>query len=222
MNKVSFVGTLLFLLGTGNHSGWCQDGDELSQIERQARTHAQRYENEIKNMSKALTKSSQSQELTHDTTELKQHLNRTENISTHLKKVSSVVVFLSFSMPEKSLKSWLRQCKMSGATPVIRGLINNSFKETMVAIKKLSEQSGTGMQLDPILFQTFAIKKVPAVVFAKDIPECPAMMDCKPADYDVVYGDVSLGYALSKINEAQPSDNARLTEMINTLEGALK
>ncbi|HGD2626298.1 TPA: type-F conjugative transfer system pilin assembly protein TrbC [Legionella pneumophila] len=222
MNKLSSVGTLVFLLGSGISSGWCLDGDDVSQIERQALIQAQKYEKEIQYMSKELTKSQQSQKLTQYTTELKQHINRAENISTHLKKVSSVVVFLSFSMPEQSLKSWLRQCKISGATPVIRGLINNSFKETMVAIKKLSEQSGTGMQLDPILFQTFHIKQVPAVVFAKDIPECPATMDCKPVDYDVVYGDVSLSYALGKINDAQSSDNAQLTAMIHSLEGALK
>lgn len=222
MNNVSLVYTLVFLLGTGVHSGWCQDLDDVAQIARQARIEAQRYENDIQNMSKRFAESSQSQKLTHEITELTQHLNRSEDMSTHLKKVSSVIVFLSFSMPENSLKSWLRQCKISGATPVIRGLINNSFKETMGVIKKLSEQSGTGMQLDPILFQTFTIKKVPAVVFAKDIPECPALMNCKPVDYDVVYGDVSLGYALGKINDAKPSDNPRLIAMIDALEGALK
>ena len=50
-------------------------------------------------------------------------------------------------MPEKSLQAWLLQCKQSGATPVIRGLIHNSFKETMTAIQTLSKKTGIGMQL---------------------------------------------------------------------------
>lgn len=222
MNKLSFVFASSLLLMTGNHCAWCQDTEDFSQMERQALHRAQGYENDIQSITKKLTNTKRSEEMTQYATELKQRFNHSEDVSTHLKKVSHVVVFLSFSMPRKSLESWLRQCKISGATPVIRGLINNSFKETMLEIKQLSKKSGTGMQLDPILFKTFNIKQVPAVVFAKNIPECPSNMDCKPIDYDVVYGDVLLGYALGKINDSQSLEDTRLTAMINTLEGALK
>lgn len=222
MNKLSIVLAMCCLLATGIGCGWCQEPEDFSLMERQAHHRAHEYENEVKHLSHGLLNTKPSEDTRYYTTELIQRVNRTEGINTHLKKVSRVVVFLSFSMPKNSLESWLRQCKLSGATPVIRGLINNSFKETMEAIRKLSKKSGTGMQLDPILFQTFHIKHVPAVVFAKDIPQCPANMNCKPIDYDVLYGDVSLGYALSKINEAQPSDDSQLIRMINALEGALK
>ena len=106
-----------------------------------------------------------------------------ESIAKHLKKVSQVLVFLSFSMPERSLHAWLLQCKQSGATPVIRGLIHNSFKETITTIQKLSQKTGIGMQQDPILFNTFAITAVPAVVYVKDIPLCPPrrMLDATDA-----------------------------------------
>lgn len=124
-----------------------------------------------------------------------------EPITTHLKKVNQTLVFLSFSMPERSLTSWLLQCKQSGATPVIRGLIHNSFRETMLQIQKLAQKTGTGLQLDPILFKTFHVRAVPAVVHVKDMPACPANMDCKPVDFDIIYGDVSLDYALDKLQE---------------------
>ncbi|WP_298624835.1 type-F conjugative transfer system pilin assembly protein TrbC [uncultured Legionella sp.] len=222
MNKVWFVIALSTFLMTGIHSAFCQEKENFSQLEQQVRDRANKYVNDIQQMNQGLAASSPSHEVTQYTTELRQRFERSESISTHLKKVSHVIVFLSFSMPDKSLESWLRQCKISGATPVIRGLINNSFKETMSVIKTLSEKVGIGVQLDPLLFQTFGIKQVPSVVYAKDIPECPANMDCKPIAFDVLYGDVSLNYALGKINEAQRSDDRRLTRMINRLEGVWK
>jgi conjugal transfer pilus assembly protein TrbC len=124
-----------------------------------------------------------------------------EPIAKHLQKVSSVLVFLSFSMPEKSLEAWLLQCKQIGATPVIRGLLNNSFRATMTRIQVLAQKTGMGIQLDPILFKTFNVQYVPAVVYIKDMPECPSNMNCKPVDFDVLYGDVTLDYALDKLGE---------------------
>lgn len=91
-----------------------------------------------------------------------------QSMAEHLDKVSHTLVFLSFSMPEKSLLQWLFQCKKAGATPVIRGLIHNSFKDTMNVIATLSKKTGLGLQLDPILFQTFSINEVPAVVFIRE------------------------------------------------------
>ncbi len=119
----------------------------------------------------------------------------------HLKKVSSTLVFLSFSMPEKSLESWLKQCKIYGATPVIRGLINNSFKETIQTIYRLSEKTQMGIQLDPVLFQTFDITQVPAVVSVTSVPDCPKAMDCKSISFDKLYGEVTLDYALARLKE---------------------
>lgn len=119
----------------------------------------------------------------------------------HLKKVSSTLVFLSFSMPEQSLEAWLKQCKLYGATPVIRGLIHNSFKETMQTIYRLSEKTQMGIQLDPVLFRTFDITQVPAVVSVTSVPDCPKAMDCKPISFNKVYGEVTLDYALARLKE---------------------
>ena len=122
-----------------------------------------------------------------------------EPIQEHLKKVGQVLVFLSFSMPEQSLKAWLNQCKQSGATPVIRGLINHSFKETIQKIQHLSQQTDMGLQLDPILFQAFGITQVPAVVTVNDYHYCPQQMSCKEVFFNKIYGDVTLDYALQKM-----------------------
>ncbi len=188
----------------------------IASIESNARNRANAFTQEVKQISKNLKSSEKSGQID----EFTQAPKAQESIATHLKKVSQVLVFLSFSMPERSLQAWLLQCKQSGATPVIRGLIHNSFKETMTAIQKLSKKTGIGMQLDPILFNTFAITAVPAVVYVKDIPLCPANMNCKPVDYDKLYGDVSLDYALEKLASNQSIDDPALHQMLLRLKGA--
>ena len=194
--------------------------ENIAAIEENANRRAALYANEIQQLSETIMKSEKSGEVAQLTNEIAQTVRHDEPITTHLKKVSQVLVFLSFSMPEKSLHAWLLQCKTSGATPVIRGLIHNSFKETMQVIQRLSQTTGVGMQLDPILFKTFEITKVPAVIYVKDAPICSANMNCKPITYDRLYGDVTLDYALEKMLGDGTTD-ATLDAMMHQLRGAL-
>ena len=217
MKRVLFVIILLF-------SGVLSAGDNawLQSIEDEANLRAKAYSDDIRQISATLLASDISVERSQFNTsidEIKQK--HEEPIAIHLKKVSQVLVFLSFSMPEKSLHSWLLQCKQSGATPVIRGLIHNSFRETMVAIQTLSKKTGVGLQLDPILFKTFDVQIVPAIVHIKDMPPCPANMNCKPVDYDSLYGDVSLDYALEKMRSDDEADNQTINGMIHRLNGKM-
>lgn len=156
-----------------------------STFQQQALLNAQHYAKEAQELASTvpLYTTKENQELT----------------SAHLNKVTQVLVFLSFSQSQQSLEGWLRQCQQYSATPVIRGLINNSFQETMRAIKTLSEKTGVGVQLDPILFRTFAITQVPAVVKVHSTGACSNQMSCKPLSFERVYGDVSLEYALEKM-----------------------
>jgi conjugal transfer pilus assembly protein TrbC len=208
---------LLILLFLWPMSVLAEDEAYIAAIELNAKNRANAYTKEIKQISTLLESPDKSGQIAQFSSEMQQAFKKQEPIATHLKKVSQVLVFLSFSMPEKSLHAWLNQCKRSGATPVIRGLIHNSFKDTMTAIQTLSKKTGIGMQLDPILFKTFEINAVPAVVYVKDTPVCPANMNCKPVDYDSLYGDVSLDYALEKMS----NDDPVLHRMILRLRGDL-
>ncbi len=76
-----------------------------------------------------------------------------------------------------------------------RGLVNNSFKDTTQAVYALiKEKRQGGLMLDPTLFKKFNITQVPAFVMVDHSnlsqPLC--------SKYDVVYGNVSLEYALRK------------------------
>lgn len=104
---------------------------------------------------------------------------------------AKIIVFVSFAMPTESIKTWLHEAHKIGASVVIRGLINNSFTETVKAIAALiKEQQVSGIAIDPTLFTKFNITKVPAVV----------AVDAS-GNYDVIFGDVTLDYALTTIDK---------------------
>jgi len=102
-----------------------------------------------------------------------------------------IIVFASFSMPAASLKGWMQEAQRINAPVVIRGLVNNSFKTTMQKMAELTQDNHGGVQLDPTLFQHYQIKQVPAVVVARG------------DNFDVIYGDVTLSYALGKVVDQQ-------------------
>jgi type-F conjugative transfer system pilin assembly protein TrbC len=123
-------------------------------------------------------------------------------------------IFVSFSMPRASLKQWLWQAQKINAAVVIRGLVNNSFKDTATAVADLIKehptvandnankagiQTASGLAIDPTLFQKFGITKVPAVVIASNYGAAGGV---KPVqNFDIVYGDVPLDYALDKLGK---------------------
>jgi conjugal transfer pilus assembly protein TrbC len=97
-----------------------------------------------------------------------------------------VQVFISFSMPPQSLQSWVQQARRIHAPLLLRGLVDHSLTATVLKLRPLLKGGG-GINLDPVAFQTFHITQVPAV-----------LVSCGK-DFEVVYGNVSLSYALQTI-----------------------
>ena len=114
-----------------------------------------------------------------------------------------IIIFVSFSMPDESIKGWMKEAEMIHAPVVVRGLIHHSFKETMNKMAALAKDNHGGVQLDPTLFQRFHIEKVPAVVVSQ-AKNCSPDQTCVD-DFDVIYGDVTAEYALTKIANQQDS-----------------
>ncbi len=119
------------------------------------------------------------------------------------KKNPSILIFISFSMPEKSIEAYLRDAKKIHASVVIRGLIDNSFQKTFQRIAMLVKSSGgDGVELNPIWFKRFDIKTVPAVVVVVDGSPCFKNNTCqKDRDFDVMTGDITLASALRIIRD---------------------
>lgn len=103
-------------------------------------------------------------------------------------KGAQLIVFISTSMPEKSIKQWAQQADILGAELVIRGFVNNSFKETVVLARNLftSDKIG-GFNIDPLKFKQYSVEVVPTVI-----------LDVSGA-IDVVQGDIGLIESLQLI-----------------------
>jgi len=109
----------------------------------------------------------------------------------------TLLVFVSFSMPEDSLKALQREVNGVGGQLVIRGLIDNSLKATASAVSGVLDNGRGGLSIDPPSFSRYHITKVPAFVVTNGQDD---------DDFDVVYGNVTLEAALTEL--ANKGDNA--------------
>ncbi len=97
-----------------------------------------------------------------------------------------LLAFVSFSMPTASLEALLDQVRKAGGTLVLRGLVNDSFRDTAAAIAPFADKGG--FSVDPKLFERFGITVVPTFVVAPDAH-----------DPDAVSGNMTLGAALEAV-----------------------
>lgn len=104
---------------------------------------------------------------------------------------SNLLVFVSFSMPEKSLKQLAKQVKEKDGVLVLRGLHNNSYKQTLQKIYSITKEAQGGFVIDPRLFEEFEVETVPTFVKKQ-----------KDNTFDKVSGDVSLQYAINFLEDA--------------------
>lgn len=122
------------------------------------------------------------------------------------KESNEVMVFVSTSMPKGSLERAGRDSRLTSSMIVMRGASKGvgpgKWVASVEAMKPLTDNGGE-VFLHPDLFIRYGITKVPAVVVA---PEAQAGCDedaCR--EFAVVYGDVSLAYALERL--ADRKDN---------------
>lgn len=97
----------------------------------------------------------------------------------------NLYVAVSLSMPASTLVTLSDQVSKAGGRLVIRGLKNNSFEDTVAAVKGLSE-NGVAIDINPKVFREFKIIKVPSFVVIS------------PNGIDKMTGNVSLRYALEE------------------------
>ncbi len=78
-----------------------------------------------------------------------------------------LLLFLSFSAPSDTWKSFSADLQALGGTIVLRGLPNNSFQEFALRIKHLKEEGvDVPIQIDPDAFERYNIEAVPTLVLA--------------------------------------------------------
>lgn len=122
----------------------------------------------------------------------REELNINEILNPQASPKTAVIIFISLSMPEASLKALAREAEACGARMVIRGLVNNEFAQTSQKLQGLK----ISVDIDPPLFEDFKVKHVPTFVHCKLAPEGP-----QTQEYDLLSGNVTLQHALEQFNE---------------------
>lgn len=114
-----------------------------------------------------------------------------------------LIVFVSLSMPEASLKRIGEQAKRAGAVVAFRGpkfgLRKGTWTDSMAALKPVVD-TGADVQIHPELFTRYNVSVVPTVVVASS-PQAGCQEDACAAAFASVVGDVSLDYALEQLAE---------------------
>lgn len=112
-----------------------------------------------------------------------------------------LIVFVSLSMPEESLKRIGEQAKRAGAVVAFRGLKyglrNGGWNRSMEALKPVAD-TGADVQIHPELFARYNVRSVPTLVVASS-PKQGCQEDACEAQSAAVAGDVSLDYALDHL-----------------------
>lgn len=99
---------------------------------------------------------------------------------------SEIIVFVSLSMPTASLKSIHHDLERVGGRMVIRGLVEGSFKKTQERMSQL----GISVDVDPPLFEQYAIKQVPVT-----------MNRSGETEFDFLQGNIRLEAALEAFSK---------------------
>ena len=117
---------------------------------------------------------------------------------------STLMVFLTLSMPDGALAGWLDQTARAGGVAVIRGFHGDRLSTTLkrlTALQELAPATKThgGVSIDPTAFARFGVEVAPTVIVsAAPLPPCATKGcagDPAPA-HDRIAGNITLDYAL--------------------------
>ncbi len=134
----------------------------------------------------------------------------------------TLLVFVSFSMPETSLGRLVDQAARTGATLVLRGFVEDSLQKTVSRVQRVIGTRKVGFQIDPQAFDRFSITATPSFVLIKDgaVPApCAAGTCFDTSSYALAAGDVSVDYALRFIQRTAPRFSREAETYLSKLKG---
>lgn len=100
-----------------------------------------------------------------------------------------ILVFVSFSMPELSLRELSKASKKYNAKLILRGIYKESFRKTAEKILEI-DKKGLSLKINPKLFKRYEIKQVPTFVLIEGGDEISRLS-----------GNVTLEYAKSELEK---------------------
>ena len=123
----------------------------------------------------------------------------------------TLLIFVSFSMPQPALSRLVDQAARAGATVLLRGLVEGSLQKTVLRAQQLIGSRKVGFQIDPQAFDRFSVTVTPTFVLIKagaasaEQTPCAAGTCYASASFVSTAGDVSLDYALEFFDRAAPN-----------------
>ena len=112
------------------------------------------------------------------------------------------IAFASLSMPEEALSRMIEDTTRAGGVVVFRGFSSGNPQGFITGIRKVVDQAGaSNVAIDPRLFRSFAVDRVPTyVALSSDFEPCD-QLDCAttPPPHDRIAGNVSVSYVLETL-----------------------
>lgn len=123
------------------------------------------------------------------------------------------LVFISLSLSDNNLENIVREAKVRGWVPVMRGFKEGSYKKTAKYLSEMMRKTGYGVVIDPESFKEFDVKVVPTFVVAgvkeggcsKNEEKGNLGTDaasCNGTKYNKIAGNVSFEYVEGVFNKS--------------------
>ena len=135
----------------------------------------------------------------------------------------TLLVFVSFAMPEATISRLLDQAARAGATLVLRGLVNGSMRDTVERMQRLIGERRVAVQIDPQAFDRFSIVRTPSFVLVRSgasTQTCSSGTCLAGDQFVMAAGDVSLDYALSFFERSAPAMARDASSFLRRMKGA--
>lgn len=135
----------------------------------------------------------------------------------------TLLVFVSFAMPEATIGRLLDQAARAGATLVLRGLVNGSMRATVERMQRLIGERRVAVQIDPQAFDRFSITRTPSFVLVRggaSAQPCSSGTCLANDQFVLAAGDVSLDYALSFFERSAPAMARDASSFLQRMKGA--
>lgn len=119
----------------------------------------------------------------------------------------ALFVFVTLSMPERTLRLLIDQASRTRAIIVLRGLENASIRQTAAHVQRLIGQQQVEWLIDPQAFDRFGVNQAPTFVLVKaraPSNDCASGSCIAPNAFASIAGDVSIDYALEAIERRAP------------------
>jgi conjugal transfer pilus assembly protein TrbC len=95
-------------------------------------------------------------------------------------------------MPNGLIESIAKDAKRYHMPLVIRGLIENDFKQTMTRLFAIEKKIQVPVLIDPLWFKTFGVTRAPALVLVVEDHTCKAGRPCEDDQFEVFYGSLAV------------------------------